>query len=78
MSGDLKAADLVKAARLYAQENPAAAVAAAFGAGYVLGGGLFTPLTAIAVRTAARAALRLVVAPAVEQELVTLAKRVSA
>jgi hypothetical protein len=54
--------------------HPYGTVAAAVGIGYVLGGGLFTSLTARLVRTGLRLAARLAVIPVLERELVGLAE----
>jgi hypothetical protein len=52
------------------QRNPYGMVAAAVGVGYVLGGGLFTPLTARIVRLG----LRLLALPLVKDELFGIAE----
>ena len=49
--------------------HPYGTVAAAIGIGYVLGGGLFTPLTARLVRYGIRIGLRLAVLPLLKQEV---------
>ena len=49
--------------------HPYGTVAAALGIGYVLGGGLFTPLTAGFVRLGIRLGLRLAVLPLLKQEV---------
>lgn len=49
--------------------HPYGTVAAAIGIGYVLGGGLFTPLTARIVRYGIRIGLRLAVLPLLKQEV---------
>jgi hypothetical protein len=49
--------------------NPYGTVAAAIGIGYVLGGGLFTPLTSRIVRLGLRIGLRLAVLPLLKQEV---------
>jgi len=52
--------------------NPYGTVAAAIGIGYVLGGGLFTPLTGGIVRLGLRIGLRLAVLPLLRQEIAQL------
>ena len=52
------------------QRNPYGMVAAALGAGYVLGGGLFTPLTARMLRMG----VRLAMLPFVKDELMGMAE----
>ena len=54
------------------QRNPYGTVAAAIGIGYVLGGGLFTPLTARIVRLGIRIGMRLAVLPLMKQEMAEL------
>ena len=54
------------------QRNPYGTVAAAIGIGYVLGGGLFTPLTSRIVRFGVRIGLRLAVLPLLKQEMAEL------
>ena len=49
--------------------NPYGTVAAALGIGFVLGGGLFTPLTGRIVRMGLRIGMRLAVLPMLKQEL---------
>jgi len=49
--------------------NPYGTVAAALGIGYVLGGGLFTPLTARIVGMGLRIGMRLAVLPLLKQEV---------
>jgi hypothetical protein len=58
--------------------HPYGTLAAALGAGYVLAGGLFTPLTGKLVRAALGLGLRFAVLPALEQEAVELATRLAA
>lgn len=53
------------------QRHPYGMVAAAFGVGYVLGGGLFTPFTARVLRLG----LRLAALPLVKDELLGLAEQ---
>ena len=55
-------------------EHPYAALAAAAGVGYVLGGGLFTRLTARTVKLALRVGASLAVWPLLEKELGGLAE----
>jgi len=52
--------------------HPFGTVAAAIGIGYVLGGGLFTPLTARIVRLGVRIGVRLAVLPLLKQEMAEL------
>ena len=52
--------------------HPYGTVAAAMGIGYVLGGGLFTPLTGRIVRLGLRIGLRLAVLPLLKQEIAEL------
>ena len=54
--------------------HPYGTVAAALGIGYLLGGGLFTPLTGRLVGLAMRIGLRLAVLPVVRDELAGLAE----
>ena len=54
------------------QRNPYGTVAAAVGIGYVLGGGLFSPLTARIVGLGLRIGLRLAVLPMLKQEMAEL------
>lgn len=53
--------------------NPYTMMAAAAGSGYVLGGGVFTPLTARIVGLGLRLGLRLAAIPLVQRELLALA-----
>ena len=52
--------------------HPYGTVAAAVGIGYVLGGGLFSPLTASIVRLGVRIGLKLAVLPLLKQEMAEL------
>ena len=52
--------------------HPYGTVAAALGIGYVLGGGLFSPLTAGIVRLGVRIGLKLAVLPMLKQEMAEL------
>ena len=52
--------------------HPFGTVAAALGIGYVLGGGLFTPLTGRIVRLGVRIGLRIAVLPMLRQEMAEL------
>jgi hypothetical protein len=56
------------------ERHPLGTLAAAVGAGYVLGGGLFTPLTERLVKTVLRVGLRFVVMPVLERELIGAAQ----
>jgi 2-keto-3-deoxy-6-phosphogluconate aldolase len=56
-------------------EHPVAALAAALGVGYVLGGGLFTTLTSRLMRSALRLGVQLALLPAFERELADAAGR---
>jgi hypothetical protein len=58
------------------KEHPVRSVAFALGAGYVLGGGLFSPLTARIVGAAVRIGLRLAFVPLVTQSIVSLGETV--
>src|SRR4051794_40859789 len=51
------------------ERHPFGTVAAALGIGYVLGGGLFTPLTGRIVRLGVRIGMRLAVLPLLKQEM---------
>ena len=55
-----------------AQERPARTAAIALGAGYLLGGGLFSALTARIVATGVRVALRLALIPLVTQTVASV------
>jgi hypothetical protein len=52
--------------------NPYAMMAAAVGSGYVLGGGLFSPLTARIVGLGLRLGLRIAAIPCIQRELIGL------
>jgi hypothetical protein len=54
------------------RRHPYGTVAAAIGIGYVLGGGLFTPLTSRIVRFGIRLGMRLAVLPLIKQEMAAL------
>jgi hypothetical protein len=54
--------------------NPYGMMAAAVGSGYVLGGGLFSPLTARVVGLGLRLGLRLVAVPFIQREIVGFAE----
>ena len=56
------------------RRNPYGTVAAALGIGYVLGGGLFSPLTGRIVGLGMRIGLRLAVLPLLKRELSELAQ----
>lgn len=56
--------------------HPYGTVAAAIGIGYVLGGGLFTPLTARIVRLGVRIGMRLAVLPLLKQEVAELVETI--
>lgn len=59
------------------QEQPVKTLAIALGAGYVVGGGLFTPLTGRIFYTGLRIALRLAALPLVREELMALVEAIS-
>jgi hypothetical protein len=59
------------------ERHPYGTLAAALGAGYVLGGGLFTALTGRLVRAALGLGLRFVVLPTLEQEAIELVTRLA-
>jgi hypothetical protein len=52
--------------------HPVGALAVALGAGYALGGGVFTRLTSSLLRVGIRLGIQLAVMPLIEQELATL------
>jgi hypothetical protein len=56
------------------RRNPYGSMAAALGIGYVLGGGIFTPLTARIVGVGLRLGMRLALLPLLKQELSELAE----
>jgi hypothetical protein len=56
------------------RKNPYGSLAAAVGIGYVLGGGIFTPLTARIVGVGLRLGMRLALLPLLKQELFELAE----
>ena len=58
------------------QRNPYGTVAAAVGIGYVLGGGLFSPLTSRIVGLGLRIGLRLAVLPMLKQEMAELVESI--
>jgi hypothetical protein len=58
------------------ERHPYGTVAAAVGIGYVLGGGLFTPLTARIVRLGVRIGMRLAVLPLLKQEMAELVETI--
>jgi len=60
--------------RRQAKEHPGRSVALALGAGYVLGGGLFSALTARLVGAGARFALRVALVPMLTQSLAALGR----
>jgi hypothetical protein len=59
------------------QEQPMKTLALAVGAGYIVGGGLFTPLTGRLFYTGLRIALRLAALPLVREELMALVESIS-
>jgi len=59
------------------QEQPMKTLALAVGAGYIVGGGLFTPLTGRLFYTGLRVALRLAALPLVREELMALVESIS-
>jgi ElaB/YqjD/DUF883 family membrane-anchored ribosome-binding protein len=56
--------------------HPFGTVAAALGIGYVLGGGLFTPLTGRIVRMGVRLGMRIAVLPLLRQEIAQLVESI--
>ncbi|MEZ0229682.1 MAG: hypothetical protein ACAI25_13720 [Planctomycetota bacterium] len=54
----------------FVEERPYSSIAAALGLGYVLGGGVFTPLTARVAGAGLRLGLRMIVLPLVTKHLV--------
>jgi hypothetical protein len=56
------------------RRSPYGSMAAALGIGYVLGGGIFTPLTARIVGVGLRLGMRLALLPLLKQELFELAE----
>ena len=60
------------------EERPERSAAIALGAGYVIGGGLFSPLTARLVGAGLRIALRLALIPLATQSLVKLGQELIA
>jgi hypothetical protein len=58
-------------------ERPVKTLALAVGAGYVVGGGLFTPLSGRLFYTGLRIALRLAALPLVREELMALVETIS-
>ena len=58
------------------RRHPYGTVAAAIGIGYVLGGGLFTPLTGRIVRFGVRLGMRLAVLPLIKQEMSELIEEI--
>jgi ElaB/YqjD/DUF883 family membrane-anchored ribosome-binding protein len=58
-------------------EKPVKTLALAVGAGYVVGGGLFTPLSGRLFYTGLRIALRLAALPLVREELMALVETIS-
>jgi len=59
------------------QDQPLKTLAMAVGAGYIVGGGLFTPLTGRLFYTGLRMALRLAALPLVREELMALVETIS-
>jgi hypothetical protein len=59
------------------EKQPVKTLALAVGAGYVVGGGLFTPLTGRLFYTGLRVALRLAALPLVREELMALVEAIS-
>ena len=56
------------------ERRPYATLAAALGAGYLLAGGLFTPLTGRVLRAGLQLGLRALVVPLLQQELAAAAQ----
>jgi hypothetical protein len=65
--------EIVARVKEEAEEHPLRTVALAAGAGFVLGGGLFTPLTARTMRAGLQIALRMAVLPALTRGLAEMA-----
>jgi hypothetical protein len=59
------------------EDQPVKTLALAVGAGYVIGGGLFTPLTGRLFYTGLRIALRLAALPLVREELMALVESIT-
>jgi hypothetical protein len=60
------------------KEHPVRSVALALGAGYLLGGGLFSPLTARVAGAAARIGLRMALVPFMTQSIVAVGESILA
>jgi hypothetical protein len=60
----------------FVSEHPLATLGAALAAGYVLGGGLMTPLTRRLFKTGVRLGFQLALAPALERDVAGLASSV--
>jgi hypothetical protein len=60
----------------FVSEHPLAALGGALAAGYILGGGLMTPLTRRLFRTGVRLGFQLALAPALERDVADLASTV--
>lgn len=59
------------------ERNPYGMLAAAVGVGYVLGGGIFSPLTARILGLGMRLSLRLAALPFIKEELMGIAETIS-
>jgi hypothetical protein len=59
------------------ERNPYGMMAAAIGVGYVLGGGIFSPLTARILGLGMRLSLRLAALPFIKEELMGIAETIS-
>jgi hypothetical protein len=73
---DARPADWARALARQTQEHPGRTVALTLGTGFILGGGLFSPLTARIVGLGVRLGLRLVALPIVVDALGALAASV--
>ena len=61
--------------RVQVREHPLIALGVALTGGYVLGGGLFTPITGRLLRAGARVGVQLALLPAIEREVAALAAK---
>ncbi|HEY0715594.1 MAG TPA: hypothetical protein VGF45_23130 [Polyangia bacterium] len=70
-----RARDLVDRIKEEAAEHPFRTAGWAAGAGFVLGGGIFTPLTGRTVKTGLQLALRLAILPALTRGMAQIGVR---